>query len=70
MAAIMKTREQIVTLLEGQRRFLQGRYGVRRIALFGSYARAEQREDSDVDILVDFSQTPDFFEFLLHTRLV
>ena len=29
-------------------------FGVRRICLFGSYARGEQRPDSDVDILVEF----------------
>jgi predicted nucleotidyltransferase len=28
-------------------------YGVAKLALFGSYARGEQREDSDVDILID-----------------
>ena len=29
---------------------------VQRAWLFGSYARGEEREDSDVDILVDFDQ--------------
>lgn len=29
------------------------RFKLRRLALFGSYARAEQTETSDVDILVD-----------------
>lgn len=29
------------------------RYGLKRLALFGSYAREDQREDSDVDILVE-----------------
>ena len=28
-------------------------YGLKRLALFGSYAREDQREDSDVDILVE-----------------
>lgn len=30
------------------------RYGVSELALFGSYARNEQKENSDIDILVDF----------------
>lgn len=30
------------------------RYGVSRAAIFGSYARGEEREDSDIDILVEF----------------
>jgi hypothetical protein len=28
-------------------------FGITRLALFGSYARADQREDSDVDVLVE-----------------
>ena len=28
-------------------------YGAHKVSLFGSYARGEQREDSDVDILLD-----------------
>jgi len=29
------------------------RYGLKRLALFGSYAREDQREDSDMDIMVE-----------------
>ncbi len=32
---------------------LQREFGVRRLAVFGSYARGDQREDSDVDVLVE-----------------
>ena len=32
-------------------------YGVKAIFLFGSYARGEAREDSDIDLLVDTSGT-------------
>jgi len=31
------------------------KYGVKSIGLFGSYARGEQRDDSDIDILVEFN---------------
>jgi predicted nucleotidyltransferase len=30
------------------------RFGISRIGLFGSFARGEQRNDSDVDLLVEF----------------
>ncbi|MGC8832135.1 MAG: type VII toxin-antitoxin system MntA family adenylyltransferase antitoxin [Thermoproteota archaeon] len=30
------------------------RYGIRRASIFGSFAREEEREDSDIDILVEF----------------
>ena len=33
------------------------RYAVRAVYLFGSYARGEAREDSDIDLLVDTSGT-------------
>ena len=33
---------------------LANRYGARRIRVFGSVARGEERPDSDVDFLVDF----------------
>jgi len=30
------------------------RYDVRKAAIFGSYVKGEEREDSDIDILVEF----------------
>lgn len=35
---------------------LLGPYGVRRISVFGSVARGEEDEDSDIDILVGLEQ--------------
>ena len=29
-------------------------HGIKRIGLFGSYARGDQREESDIDLLVEF----------------
>ena len=37
------------------------RYGARRIRVFGSVARREERPDSDVDFLVDFPSGYDLF---------
>lgn len=36
-------------------------YGARRIRVFGSVARGEERPDSDVDFLVDFPRGYDLF---------
>ncbi|MES9903536.1 MAG: nucleotidyltransferase family protein [Sedimenticola sp.] len=44
---------------------LGGKYGARRIRVFGSVARGEERVDSDVDFLVDFPHGYD----LLRQRL-
>lgn len=40
------------------------RYGVDRMGLFGSFARGEERCDSDIDILVSFRRDIDLFEFV------
>ncbi|KZC40338.1 nucleotidyltransferase [Rhodanobacter sp. FW510-R12] len=36
-------------------------YGARRIRVFGSVARGEERPDSDIDFLVDFPRGYDLF---------
>lgn len=48
------------------RRFhsLQRKYGVKKIGIFGSFARGEEKRNSDIDVLVEFSKPLDFFEFL------
>lgn len=35
---------------------VRSRYGVRRIGIFGSFARGEQKRTSDVDVLVEFAE--------------
>ena len=40
------------------------RLGVRRLCLFGSYARGEAGPESDVDMVVDFSGETSFHRFM------
>jgi len=49
----MRTTQEILRLLDQAKPELVPSFGVRRLAVFGSYARGEQREESDVDILVE-----------------
>jgi predicted nucleotidyltransferase len=59
----MKTRDEILAYLrESRERFAQ-RYGVRRIGLFGSAARGEATEGSDLDVLVEMSE-PTFDHYM------
>ncbi len=47
-------REHVISLLTEHRPVLAQRFGVTKLALFGSVARGTARADSDVDVLVDF----------------
>lgn len=49
----MKTQE-IISILKKHKAELSQKYPIRSLALFGSYARNEQQEGSDIDILVEF----------------
>ena len=40
------------------------KYEIDKIYIFGSYARKEQHENSDIDLLVDFKKTPDLLTFI------
>ena len=43
---------------------LKERYGVESLGIFGSYVRGEEEEDSDLDVLVEFSGTIGLFGFV------
>ncbi len=45
-------------------RDLKERFRIRRIGIFGSFASGSEREESDVDVLVEFSKPVDIFTFL------
>ena len=47
-------RSQAISLLTQSKPALTARYGVTRLALFGSTARDAARSDSDIDVLVAF----------------
>jgi len=53
----------VIETLKQHEREIKERYGVRRIGVFGSYVRGEQKETSDIDILVEFDE-PTFDNFM------
>ena len=59
----MKNLTDIKKILHKHKKLLSEKYGLNLIAIFGSYGRGEQHENSDVDILVDF-QKPVGIEFI------
>ena len=47
----MKHLDEIRQVLRDQKTFLEEKYGVKEMGIFGSYVREEQRRDNDLDIL-------------------
>ena len=54
-------RDEVIRILQSQRGELAERFAVKSLALFGSVARDEATEHSDVDLLVEFSRPVGFF---------
>jgi len=71
------TRESILLTLERELPFLRAKYGVEKIALFGSFAQASANESSDIDLLVklakplgfEFMQLADYLEDVLERKV-
>jgi len=59
----MLKKEKILEFIKSNRETLEDQFFVEKIALFGSYARNEQTEKSDIDLLVTLKKnTPDIHE--------
>ena len=56
-------RDDIERILKAQKSYLSEHFYVDRIGVFGSYARDQHTESSDIDILVEFSR-PVGFKFI------
>ena len=58
----MKTKTEVLEILEKDIPYLKKVFHVKKMGLFGSYARGEQVEQSDLDLMIEFEKTPDFLE--------
>ena len=54
-------REEVVRRLSAHKDHLRAQFGVRSLSLFGSVARDEATEVSDVDLLVEFDRPTGYF---------
>ena len=54
---------EIIDLIKSHSNDIKILFSVRRIGIFGSFARGEQKDSSDVDILVEFEK-PSFKNFM------
>lgn len=60
----MKTLQEIIEILNERKKYLNKKFKIKKIRIFGSYARGEQRETSDIDLIVDFEEVPTFIELM------
>jgi|SRR5581483_1452617 predicted nucleotidyltransferase len=54
MSTKVETKETVSRLIEENKDKVR-KFGVERLGLFGSFVRGDQNENSDIDILVEFS---------------
>jgi len=60
----MSTLEEIKDIIQQHKEELKKDYGVKEIGIFGSYVRREQKNTSDVDILIELEKPVGFVKFL------
>ena len=60
----MMNRKSILMALKSKE-YEFSKLGIRTVGLFGSYARDEQLENSDIDILLDFEHDKETFDNLM-----
>ncbi|HEX2768061.1 MAG TPA: nucleotidyltransferase family protein [Geobacteraceae bacterium] len=60
----MKPIEEIQTIIREHKTELTERFGVSEIGVFGSVVRGEARDESDVDVLVEFGRPIGFNKFM------
>lgn len=57
----MLSKKKVLDILEAEIPYLTTKYNVKKVGVFGSYAREEQTETSDIDLLVEFSKPISYF---------
>ena len=65
IAQPIQSKNQIFDLLTQHQADIKA-FGVARIGLFGSFARNQQNESSDIDLLVEFQEGKKTFKNLVH----
>jgi uncharacterized protein len=60
----IKNFDELKDILSQQQAYLENSFQVTRIGVFGSYARNQQTDNSDIDILIDLKKPIGFVLFL------
>ncbi|MGK6350435.1 nucleotidyltransferase family protein [Parapedobacter sp. DT-150] len=60
----MYKKTEILNMLKAKKQELKRKYHLSELGLFGSYARGDYNDQSDIDILVDFDARIDGFQYI------
>jgi predicted nucleotidyltransferase len=61
---MVKSLKDIKKILVRHKASLIKKFALKKIGIFGSYVKGEQKKASDIDILVEFKENPALFEFI------
>ena len=59
-----KAISKYINLLSKNYPSLKEQYKINYLGIFGSFVRNEQKENSDLDLLISFEKTPTLFQFI------
>ena len=54
MLSLNEIKQSLIT----QKSILQKNYKINRLGIFGSYVRGDQKQESDLDVLIDYEEVP------------
>jgi predicted nucleotidyltransferase len=60
----MKTLQEIESIIRDEKPILRCRFKVKEIGIFGSFVRGEQKDSSDLDLLIDFEEPPGLIRYV------
>ncbi len=60
----MLSKKEILKTLTNLKKILKDKYKVKELGLFGSYASETHKDISDIDLLVEFGEDADLFDFI------
>ncbi len=60
----MRSFDEIKQKLSLQKPLLEKKYKINSIGVFGSYVSGEQREESDLDILINYDEAPSLIKLI------
>lgn len=65
----MLSKEDIFSFIGQNYSYLQGHFHIEKIGIFGSFARNEQTDNSDIDLIIELKEnTPNIYELKTELR--